>query len=1219
MKTDQRTGAGPTTKKSPSGFFPSVSRMILSVCVLGVFAGSGLHAATINATYNSAFDVPIATPSYTATGNTVQFALNFTPSTGTRLTVVHNTGLNFIQGRFDNLAHGQTVILTYGGVKYYFTANYYGNSGRDLVLQWTNMKPFAWGAGTTGQLGNTTTADSPQAVSVHAGGAFWGKLASSGAAGGGHSVGLCADGTVASWGKNDTGQLGDNSTTPSAVPVAVTGGTLAGKTVVAVAAGVDHSIALCSDGKVAAWGLNGSGQLGDGSTTQRNVPVNVSTSGVLSGKTVVAISAGAYHCLALSSEGTVFSWGLNTNGQLGNNSTTQSSSPVAITGGVLAGKTVVAIAAGGYHSLAYCTDGTLAAWGLNTSGQLGDSSTTQRNTPVAVTRTTGALLGKTITMIAAGGNHSLAVCSDGTLTAWGSNTSGQLGTGNNNPSILPAAVSQSGVLNGKSVFLIGAGASHSFAQCTDGKVATWGMGTSGQLGNNTLSNINIPVLMDESALNQSGFAGVASGPAANHSLALVASPETDISHCGYHKQFGYTQSSSADPVLNPDSPYSFHSYISPGQMGVPLASSTITPPAGGTGTALYESGSDGLQIFRSFNTKAEMDAAYPSGTYLMTIRTSTPNTYQVSLPLADVNYPPVPKITGFTNATWNNGVLKITDPASPVTLTWSNPSNDDTWFQIDNTPISKNDSTPSTGFTIPANSLDNNTLYRASLNLINGSSNAAVPGAHNAWSNSSHQVRLEFLIEVGTTVSDESPMYLLLKNHNQVQTSNSDPVDAPNPLPDADLAPYSMTVESPVGGTLSGPAGTSFPLNFHPDSDGAIYEYYSPPLTSSAALNTNHPNGTYTFPGGISATLTGDVYPATAKVLTVNGATPVWNAQGQLALDPTMENTIVWSAVTVPDFSIYGHQGVYFEGNRDFNFTEIEIERGGLSSDPSAPAVTTLTIPKFAMTPTFTYIGYIGYAKATSMDEPEPGVFAVGAYETSNQFMVVALRPQTLTFAAMTDKTYPGAAFDPGATLSSGLPVTYEVVSGRATVSGGTVTLVGTGTVTLRARHEGNGEYASAPAITHTFTVNYASKLAEFRANNGLAVDGSEDLLTPAGEGVPNLLKFAFNMIGTGPGQTSSLNVSNVQTVGLSGNAGLPRQGANSGKLTITYIRRKASSSPGVTYSVEFSNTMSVGSWGVNDSATESVAEIDAEFERVTVTDNSAYPKRFARVRVAGN
>ena len=277
-------------------------------------------AATVNAIYNSATNVPVTASSYTATGNTVSFTLNFAPDIGTELMVVKVTGLGFISGTFDNLTNGQPVALYYGGTNYQFVANYYGGSGNDLVLIWANRRAFAWG-----------------------------------------------------W--NAMGQLGDNTTTTRLLPVPVTAsGVLAGKTVVALA-GSDHSLALCSDGTVAAWGYNDEGELGDNTTTERHVPVAVNTaSGVsaLYGKTVVAIAAGSTHSLALCSDGTVAAWGVNVSGALGDNTTVSSLVPVAVSTApgvsALYGKTVVVIAAGWGYSLALCSDGTVAAWGYNAYG-----------------------------------------------------------------------------------------------------------------------------------------------------------------------------------------------------------------------------------------------------------------------------------------------------------------------------------------------------------------------------------------------------------------------------------------------------------------------------------------------------------------------------------------------------------------------------------------------------------------------------------------------------------------------------------------------------------------------------------------------------------------------------------------------------------------------------------------------------------------------------------
>ena len=189
------------------------------------------------------------------------------------------------------------------------------------------------------------------------------------------------------------------------------------KSVVSIAAGYGHSLVLCSDGTLVAWGDNFSGQLGNDSTTTDSVPVEVTLTGVLSGKTVTGIGAGWDHSLALCSDGTLAAWGGNAYGQLGNNSTTDSLVPVAVTqSGVLAGKTVASVTVREDHNLALCSDGTLAAWGDNSSGQLGNNSMSGSSVPVAVYQS-GILAGKTIDTIAAGVSHNLALAAHPMPTA----------------------------------------------------------------------------------------------------------------------------------------------------------------------------------------------------------------------------------------------------------------------------------------------------------------------------------------------------------------------------------------------------------------------------------------------------------------------------------------------------------------------------------------------------------------------------------------------------------------------------------------------------------------------------------------------------------------------------------------------------------------------------------------------------------------------------------
>ena len=214
------------------------------------------------------------------------------------------------------------------------------------------------------------------------------------------------------WGYDSQGQLGINSTTGSPAPVAVDAtGALAGKTIVGMSTGALHNLALCSDGTLIAWGYNGDGEFGNGSTTGSLVPVAIPLTGALVGKTITAVAAGDYHSLVLCSDGTVVGWGYNGYGQIGNNSTAQSNVPVAVsTAVVLSGKTVSTIAAGYYHSVALCSDGTLAAWGDGTYGELGTNSTASSLVPVAVS-IAGLAAGEHFAKVATGQSavHTLAL------------------------------------------------------------------------------------------------------------------------------------------------------------------------------------------------------------------------------------------------------------------------------------------------------------------------------------------------------------------------------------------------------------------------------------------------------------------------------------------------------------------------------------------------------------------------------------------------------------------------------------------------------------------------------------------------------------------------------------------------------------------------------------------------------------------------------------------
>ena len=372
-------------------------------------------------------------------------------------------------------------------------------------------KVYCWGYNDYGELGNNSTKYSLVPVAVDTTGVLKGKTITAISTGYYHSLALASDGTVYSWGENNNGALGNNSTDDSAVPVAVDmTGVLKGKTITAISASAGYSLVLTSDGMVYSWGYNGYGQLGNGSTTESYLPVAVDTTGVLKGKTITAISTSDENSLALASDGTVYSWGNNDYGGLGNNSTNESNVPAAVAtaGTPMDGKTIIAISAGGCHSLALASDGTVYSWGENNDGALGNNSTKYSLVPVAVDMT-GALKGKTITAISASDNfgsttkvgHNLALASDGTFYWWGYDDGNNLDR-NATGSLVPVAFTTAGTpMAGKNIIEVAVGYIHSLVLASDGTVYSWGYNDYGELGNNSLINSHVPVQVDANFVN----------------------------------------------------------------------------------------------------------------------------------------------------------------------------------------------------------------------------------------------------------------------------------------------------------------------------------------------------------------------------------------------------------------------------------------------------------------------------------------------------------------------------------------------------------------------------------------------------------------------------------------------------------------------------------------------------------------------------------------------
>ena len=296
------------------------------------------------------------------------------------------------------------------------TATAVAGGYEDSLMLTSTGAIYGWGDDDFGELGDgvsSTTTHVPVRTSLPAG-----VIATAIAAGDYTSLALASTGAVYAWGDNDEGGLGNGTMTSSDVPVQVS--LPAGVTATAISAADMDGFALTSTGAIYAWGNNALGQLGNGTTTTTDVPVLVS---LPAGVTAIAIAAAQDHTLAITSTGAVYAWGDNSNGQLGDGTTTNRAAPVLV--GLPAGVRAVSVAGGQWHSVAATSTGKVYSWGDNSVGEVGDGTFTERHAPVLSSLPAGV----TVTAVSAGYVYSLARTSTGSAYGWGNNEYGQLGNG----------------------------------------------------------------------------------------------------------------------------------------------------------------------------------------------------------------------------------------------------------------------------------------------------------------------------------------------------------------------------------------------------------------------------------------------------------------------------------------------------------------------------------------------------------------------------------------------------------------------------------------------------------------------------------------------------------------------------------------------------------------------------------------------------------------------
>jgi alpha-tubulin suppressor-like RCC1 family protein len=339
-------------------------------------------------------------------------------------------------------------------------------SDHTCALQ-TNGTVVCWGANDRGQLGNGTT--TPLTIPAAVTGLTNAVAISTGL---NHTCALKANGSVACWGWNIFGQLGDGTTINKNTPVVVAGLTDA----VAINSGFGHSCALKANGVLACWGNNSSGQLGDG--TQLNRTSTVAVTGLAD---VASFNLGSDHTCAVKTNGTVACWGANFNGQLGNGTTATSTITVAVTGLIDA----VALSASDSSSCALKANGSVVCWGSNRSGQLGNGGLGGiKTTTEVVTGLTNAIAltsGKNASTL----SHSCALKANGSVACWGGNLNGQVGDGTsgNNKTTTVAVIGLTDTV------AISAGVGHTCALKSSGAIACWGNAVNGQLGDGSIGGI----------------------------------------------------------------------------------------------------------------------------------------------------------------------------------------------------------------------------------------------------------------------------------------------------------------------------------------------------------------------------------------------------------------------------------------------------------------------------------------------------------------------------------------------------------------------------------------------------------------------------------------------------------------------------------------------------------------------------------------------------------
>jgi alpha-tubulin suppressor-like RCC1 family protein len=365
-----------------------------------------------------------------------------------------------------------------------FTDTTISSGGDHTCAILDNGSVMCWGYGASGQLGNGGTGDFATPTLTSSLGV--GRTAVAISSGQAHTCAILDNGNVSCWGEGVGGQLGNGGTLDKTTPT-LTSSLGPGRTAVEISSGGYHTCAILDNGEVSCWGWNDYGQLGNGGTSQRNIPTLTSSLGV--GRTAVAISSGQAHTCAILDNEEVMCWGYGAYGQLGNGGTSQRNIPT-LTSSLGVGRTAVAISsARGDHTCAILDNGSVSCWGYGSIGRLGNGGTSQQNSP---TLTSSLGVGRTAVAISSGGDHTCTILDNEEVSCWGRGSYGQLGNGGTGDFATPTLTSSLGT--GQHAAALSSGELHTCAILDNGSVSCWGQGGSGRLGNGGTSQQNSPTL-----------------------------------------------------------------------------------------------------------------------------------------------------------------------------------------------------------------------------------------------------------------------------------------------------------------------------------------------------------------------------------------------------------------------------------------------------------------------------------------------------------------------------------------------------------------------------------------------------------------------------------------------------------------------------------------------------------------------------------------------------